>query len=109
MFDFLNLKAKAEALQKNAKQAIEELEKVSISERCADESVSVTLSGTGKIQQILIDPSFCFPEKADQLAKNITETMQKAQLRANTIKKQALNDATGGMLGQLGGGLDELL
>jgi DNA-binding protein YbaB len=109
MFDFLNLKAKAEALQKNAKQAVEELEKVTVSERSADESVSVTLTGNGKMVEVEIDPSFCFPEKADALAKNLTDTLIRAQARAAVLKKQALDEATGGMLGQMGGGLDGLL
>ena len=65
MLDFLNLKAKAEALQKNAKQAVEELEKVTVSERSADESVTVTLTGNGKMVEVKIDPSFCFPELED--------------------------------------------
>lgn len=109
MLDFLNLKAKAEALQKNAKQAVEVLEKVTVSERSADESVTVTLTGNGKMVEVKIDPSFCFPEKAEALAKNLTDTLIRAQARAAVLKKQALDEATGGMMGQMGGGLDGLL
>lgn len=107
MLDLFNLKAKAEALQKQAKEATERLEKIEVTETSSDESVKIRINGNGRITAIELDPSACLPEKAETLQNSILTTIQSATARALMLKRMELDQATGGMFSKAGGdGMD---
>jgi nucleoid-associated protein EbfC len=107
--DLQSLMQQAVQMQERLVSAQQELEEARVEGTAGGGLVQATVSGTGELIELRIDPSVCDPEDTETLADLVVAAVHNAVDNAKGSAVDAMGDITGGLGGSLGGGLEGLL
>jgi DNA-binding YbaB/EbfC family protein len=104
-------------MMKNAKQMMEKAKelKADLARRTADGNagagmVTATVSGTGDLVALKIDPAAITPDDPEMLADLVVAAVADAKNKADTLRADAMREMTGGIdLSSLGVDLNGLM
>ena len=108
MPDLQALLQQASAMQKRLVAAQHELEEARVEGTSGGGLVHATVSGTGELIGLTLNPSVCDPDDPETLADLVVAAVQNAVDTAHRSAATAMGDLTGGFGGDLGAGLGAL-
>nr|WP_026197121.1 MULTISPECIES: YbaB/EbfC family nucleoid-associated protein [Sciscionella] len=98
------LLAQAQQMQQQMLAAQEELANSEVTGTAGGGMVSATVSGSGELKSLSIDPKVVDPEDTETLADLVVAAVRDANASAQKLTEEKLGPVAGG-LGELGGGL----
>jgi DNA-binding YbaB/EbfC family protein len=107
-FDPQALLAQALEMQQRLLDAQAEAEDAIVEGASGGGKVTVTMTGTGEVTAVHIDPSVVDPAEVDLLEDLIVAALRDAATRVGLLAEQRLGEGFGGGLGDLFGGLPGL-
>ncbi len=107
--DLQALLQQASAMQERLVSAQHELEEARVEGSSGGGLVTATVTGTGELVGLTIDPSVCDPADTETLADLVVAAVQNAADNAQRNAASAMGDLTGGLEGALGGDLGSAL
>ena len=99
--DLQSLLQQASAMQDRLLQAQQNLQDARVEASTGGGAVSATVTGTGDLVSLRIDPSVCDPNDAETLADLVVAAIHKAVADAQSQAVESLGDLTGGFGGEL--------
>ncbi len=106
--DMQSLFEQAALMQQQLVNAQEQLDQARIEGTAGGGAVTATVSGTGDLIALTIDPSVCDPAEAEMLADLVLAAVHDASANAQRLAAEQMSGLTGGFgdegpaLGQLG-------
>jgi DNA-binding YbaB/EbfC family protein len=106
--DMQSLLQQAASMQQQLMEAQEKLVEARVEGSAGNGAVQATVSGTGDLVGLVIDPSVCDPAEAELLADLVIAAVQNASANAQQLAADQMSGLTGGFgdgppaLGQLG-------
>lgn len=99
--DLQSLLQQASAMQERLVSAQAELQDTRVEASAGGGLVSATVTGTGDLVSLRIDPTACDPSDTETLADLIVAAVHKAVEQAQQAAADTLGDLTGGFGGEL--------
>ena len=96
-------------MQADMAAAQEELAAATVEGSSGGGVVTVTVTGTGVVRNVRIDPSVVDPEDVEMLEDLVLAAVTDGLRRAQEIQQERMGAVTGGIEGALGGGLGGML
>lgn len=96
-------------MQADMAAAQEELAAATVEGSSGGGVVTVTVTGTGEVRNVRIDPSVVDPEDVEMLEDLVLAAVTDGLRRAQEIQQERMGAVTGGIEGALGGGLGGML
>ncbi len=96
-------------MQADMAAAQEELAAATVEGSSGGGVVTVTVSGTGEVRRVHVDPSVVDPEDVEMLEDLVLAAVTDGLRRAQEMQQARMGAVTGGMEGALGGGLGGML
>ncbi|MDX6298650.1 MAG: nucleoid-associated protein EbfC [Nocardioidaceae bacterium] len=106
--DLQALLQQASLMQERLVSAQEELEEARVEGSAGGGLVHATVTGTGELVSLTLDPSVCDPDDPETLADLVVAAVQNAVENAHRGAAEAMGDLTGDLGGALGAGLGAL-
>jgi DNA-binding YbaB/EbfC family protein len=106
--DMQSLLEQATAMQQQLMQTQQELDESRVTGTAGGGVVTATVSGTGELVSLTIDPSVCDPAEAETLADLVVAAVHDAMTGASRLAAEQMSAVTGplgdqsGPLGKLG-------
>lgn len=104
MPDMSAILEQAQKMQEDLAKAQQELAEAQVEGSAGGELVKVTMTGTGEVTAVNLDPKAVDPEDVESLQDLIVAAFRDAARKSNDLTQQKMGGVTGG-LGGLGGGL----
>ena len=101
--DMVRLLQQAEQMQEQLVAAQEELAGMRVQGTAGGELVTATVTGTGDLVSLTIDPAACDPDDTETLADLVVAAVRDASTNAQEAAARSLGPLTGGFGGDLGG------
>ncbi len=102
--DFGAILKQAQQMQADMAKAQEELKNETVEATVGGGMVTATMSGSGELKAVKIDPQAVDPEDVDMLQDMVLAAVNEAIRSAQELAASKMNQAAGGLSG-LGGGL----
>jgi nucleoid-associated protein EbfC len=106
--DLQSLLEQAAQMQQRLESAQQELEDARVEGSAGGGLVQATVTGTGELVALRIDPQACDPNDTETLADLVLAAVRNAADNARGEAADAMGDVTGGLEGVLGSGLSGL-
>jgi DNA-binding YbaB/EbfC family protein len=108
MPDMSALLAQAQAMQNQLLAAKDELAATKVTGSAASGLVTATVTGTGELVGLDIKSEAIDPDDTETLADMVVAAVRDANQNAETLAQEKLGAASGGVGGDLGGGMPDL-
>jgi DNA-binding YbaB/EbfC family protein len=92
-----NLMKQAQKMQQQMMAAQEELAEAQVTGSAGGGLVTATVSGTGELQSLMIDPKAVDPDDTETLADLVVAAVRNASQKAQTIAAEKMGPLTGGL------------
>lgn len=107
--DLQSLLQQAAQMKERLVSAQQELEDARVEGSAGGGLVHATVTGTGELLSLRIDPSVCDPDDTETLADLVVAAVHNAVDNAKSSAADAMGDVTGGLGGSLGESLQGML
>jgi DNA-binding YbaB/EbfC family protein len=97
MPDFMKILQQAQEMQGRFQKIQDELQAKTVSGAAGGGMVTATVSGTGQIQRIKLDPSVVNPADVEMLEDLVVVAIADAQKKAQAMAQDEMGKLTGGM------------
>ncbi len=101
--DLQSIVLKAQQMQDQMARAQRELAAAEVTGSAGGGLVTATVSGTGELKALVIDPSVIDPADAETLADLIVAAVRDARHAADALSESTMAPALGGLSGMAGG------
>ena len=97
MADFMKILQQAKDMQDRFQKIQDELQQLTITGSAGGGMVVATVSGTGQIKKIKLDPSVVNPSDIEMLEDLVTVAIADAQQKAQQAAQEQMGKVTGGL------------